>query len=146
MPSISVLPAVNATLNASAAVLLTCGFIFIRRGDKARHKTCMLAAFSVSTLFLISYVVYHVQAGSTEFTHRGAVRWIYFVILISHVVLAVAIVPLALVTLVRGLRERFDAHRRIARWTWPIWMYVSVTGVLIYFMLYHWFPPPAAAI
>ena len=135
--SVSDLPVVNASLNATSAVLLTTGYILIRRGDVRRHKAAMISACVDSTLFLISYVVYHANAGSKPFAHHGAVRAVYFAILITHVILAAAIVPLALITLVRGLRARFDAHVRIARWTLPIWLYVSVTGVLVYLMLYR---------
>ena len=136
--TLSDLPALNATLNGLAAVLLTCGYLFIRRGERGRHKLCMLAAFGTSTLFLISYVVYHANVGSRPFAGVGRVRLVYFTILITHVVLAAAILPLALITLNRALRARFDQHVRIARWTLPIWLYVSVTGVVIYAMLYHW--------
>lgn len=134
------LPAVNATLNGLAAILLLAGFIFIRRKQVARHKACMVSAFAVSCLFLVFYVTYHALHGSTRFTHGGAVRWLYYGILITHVVLATAIVPLAIMTLLRAFRGQFERHRRLARWTWPIWMYVSVTGVVIYLMLYQLFP------
>ncbi|MBS1272547.1 MAG: hypothetical protein MAGBODY4_01693 [Candidatus Marinimicrobia bacterium] len=131
------LPAVNATLNGISAVLLTIGYILIRNGKWRIHKKVMLTAFGVSILFLISYLIYHANAGSTPFTGEGWVRPVYFAILITHIILAAVIVPLALITLFRGLRERFDKHRKIARWTLPIWLYVSVTGVIIYVMLYH---------
>lgn len=134
------LPAVNAALNGLAAVLLMTGFVLIRRGHVAQHRACMISAFAVSSLFLISYVTYHALHGSTRFAHTGAIRWIYYTILISHVLLAAAIVPLAITTLLRGLRGQIEKHRRLARWTWPIWMYVSVTGVVIYLMLYQLFP------
>jgi uncharacterized membrane protein YozB (DUF420 family) len=134
--SVSDLPALNAGLNATAGVLLFAGWLMIRGGRVTAHRRCMLAAFTASALFLVSYVVYHAQAGSRPFTGQGPVRAVYFAILISHVVLAAAIVPLALVTLTRALRGDFARHRRIARWTFPIWMYVSVTGVVIYWMLY----------
>jgi len=134
---ISSLPAVNATLNAISAVLLTTGYGFIRRGHVARHKRCMLAALASSTLFLTSYVIYHLHTGSRPFAGQGPVRVIYFAILFTHVVLAAAIVPLALITATRGLRSQFDRHARIARWTLPLWLYVSVTGVVIYLMLYQ---------
>jgi putative membrane protein len=130
------LPTLNATLNAISAGLLSVGFVFIRRKDVRRHKACMLAAFAMSILFLMSYVVYHAQVGSKPFPGQGMMRAIYFTVLIPHVVLAATIVPLALITLSRGLSNRFDAHRRIARWTLPIWLYVSVTGVMVYLMLY----------
>jgi putative membrane protein len=130
------LPALNATLNAMSAGLLSVGYMFIRRKDVRRHKACMLAAFAMSILFLMSYVVYHAQVGSKPFPGQGMMRAIYFTVLIPHVLLAATIVPLALITLSRGLSNRFDAHRRIARWTLPIWLYVSVTGVMVYLMLY----------
>ena len=131
------LPALNATLNALATVLLSAGYLFIRRRQIERHRSCMIAAFSVSCLFLASYLVYHYHVGSVPFTKHGWIRPVYFTILITHIVLAVAIVPLALVTLSRALNERFDRHRAIARWTLPLWLYVSVTGVIIYWMLYR---------
>ncbi|MEE9294287.1 MAG: DUF420 domain-containing protein [Phycisphaerae bacterium] len=134
------LPAVNATLNALAAVLLTAGFVFIRRKQIQNHKRCMIAAFAVSCLFLILYVTYHALHGSTRFTHPGPVRYVYFFVLITHVSAAVVNIPMVLVTLTRALRNRVDAHKRIARWTWPLWMYVSVTGVIVYLMLYQCFP------
>jgi uncharacterized membrane protein YozB (DUF420 family) len=133
----TVLPAVNASLNALATGFLSAGWIFIRRRQIGRHRACMLSALATSALFLTSYVVYHAKVGSVPFQGQGAVRAIYFTILITHVILAAAIVPLALVTLLRALAERFDRHRRIARWTLPIWLYVSVTGVVIYLMLYR---------
>jgi uncharacterized membrane protein YozB (DUF420 family) len=135
--AISDLPLLNASLNATSAVLLTTGYILIKRGNVRRHKAMMISACVVSTLFLTSYVIYHANAGSKPFTGRGAIRVVYFAILLTHVLLAAAIVPLVLVTLARGLRARFDAHVRIARWTFPIWLYVSVTGVLVYLMLYR---------
>lgn len=137
--TIADLPAVNASLNGLAAVLLLLGYREIRRGRMARHRAFMIAACITSTLFLASYVTYHAHAGSRPFTGQGSVRLVYFVILISHVILAAAILPLAVITLTRALRERFDRHRAIARWTLPIWLYVSVTGVVVYLMLYHWF-------
>lgn len=137
MPSISDLPAVNASLNAVAAGLLVTGYVLIRRGHRQQHKAVMLAAFGASALFLVSYLVYHANAGSRPFPGRGPIRAVYFAILITHVVLAAAILPLAVITLSQALRERFDRHVRIARWTLPIWLYVSVTGVIVYFMLYR---------
>jgi uncharacterized membrane protein YozB (DUF420 family) len=131
------LPTLNASLNAVATGFLFAGWWLIRRGRIEAHRKCMLAAFAASCLFLIFYVIYHVQAGSRPFQGQGPIRLVYFTILITHVVLAAGIVPMALVTLVRGLRRDDDRHRRLARWTWPIWMYVSVTGVVIYLMLYH---------
>lgn len=131
------LPALNATLNAIATVLLALGWVFIRRREIARHRICMLFAFATSALFLTSYLIYHAQVGSVPFRGQGVIRVVYFAILISHIVLAAAILPLALMTLSRALAKRFDRHRRIARWTLPLWLYVSVTGVVIYFMLYQ---------
>ena len=131
------LPALNAGLNSLSAVLLAAGYCNIRRKNIAAHRACMVSAFVTSTLFLISYVVYHSRAGATPFPHHGWIRPVYFAILVTHVTLAATILPLASVTLYRAWRERFDRHRRIARWTLPIWLYVSVTGVLIYLMLYH---------
>lgn len=137
MIEISDLPTVNATLNTISAILLTIGYLLIRQRKIEAHKRCMLAAFAVSVLFLISYVFYHANAGSKPFEQQGWIRPVYFTILISHIILAVVIVPLALRTLYLAWRERFDQHRRIAKITLPIWLYVSVTGVLIYLMLYQ---------
>jgi uncharacterized membrane protein YozB (DUF420 family) len=134
---ISDLPAVNAALNAISACLLAAGYAFMKRRRIPAHRACMIAAFTTSCLFLISYLVYHAHAGSRPFPGHGPVRLLYFAILISHVLLAAVIVPLALITLRRGLRLDVKRHRRIARWTWPLWMYVSVTGVVIYLMLYR---------
>ena len=136
----SVLPHLNATLNATSFLLLVAGFYFIRRRKITAHLTCMLAALCVSVLFLISYLTYHYQHGSTRFTGQGAVRYIYLTILLTHAVLAVAIVPLIVVTLRRALRGEYAKHRRIARWTFPLWLYVSVTGVIVYLMLYQLYP------
>lgn len=135
--NISDLPALNAGLNALSGSLLGVGYAMIRRARVRAHKAFMLAAVGVSTLFLVSYVVYHYHAGSTRFPGTGWVRTLYLLILVTHAVLAAAVVPLAAVTLVRAWREDFGAHRRIARWTLPIWFYVSVTGVIIYVMLYQ---------
>jgi uncharacterized membrane protein YozB (DUF420 family) len=134
---VSDLPALNATLNAIATVFLVSGYLLIRRGRRVAHKRCMLAALTTSALFLTSYVIYHANAGSRPFPGEGAVRVIYFAILTTHVPLAAAILPLALTTTVRGLRGQFDRHTRLARWTLPLWLYVSVTGVVIYVMLYQ---------
>ncbi len=134
-------PALDAALNATSAVLLTLGFIFIRRKNILAHKTCMLSAFGTSSLFLICYLWYHIHHGVTHFTAQGFVRGFYFTLLGSHTVLAAAIVPLVLVTLYRALRNRFQQHRKIARWTLPLWLYVSVTGVVVYWMLYRLYPP-----
>jgi len=131
------LPMINAILNSTAAVLLTGGWFLIRAGRREAHKRFMIAAFAVSVAFLASYLVYHARAGSVRFTGTGAIRTVYFAVLITHTVLAAAVPVLATVTLVRGLTERFDGHRRIARWTLPIWLYVSVTGVVVYWMLYR---------
>jgi uncharacterized membrane protein YozB (DUF420 family) len=133
----TVLPTVNATLNAISGLFLLAGFILIRRRRIDAHRNAMLGAFAASTLFLISYLVYHAQVGSRPFTGQGAIRYVYFAILISHVILATAILPMAIVTLSRGLRGRYDDHKRIAKRTFPIWMYVSVTGVVVYLMLYQ---------
>ena len=130
------LPALNAALNATAGVFISIGYLFVRQGHRTAHKRCMLAALATSTLFLVSYVVYHASTGSRPYQGEGLSRVVYFTILITHVVLAAAIVPLALVTANRGLRNRLGPHVRIARWTLPIWLYVSVTGVVIYLMLY----------
>ncbi|MEQ1869895.1 MAG: DUF420 domain-containing protein [Vicinamibacterales bacterium] len=131
------LPAVNATLNAASGVLLLAGYVLIRARRIDEHRMCMLAAFGTSSVFLVCYLVYHAQVGSVPFQRQGFVRPLYFTILLTHVVLAAAIVPLALITLSRGLKSRFSAHRAIARWTLPIWLYVSVTGVLVYVLLYQ---------
>jgi putative membrane protein len=131
------LPAVNASLNALSGVLLLIGFLMVRSGRIAAHRRVMIAAFATSSLFLICYVVYHAQVGSVRFTRQGLVRPVYFTILITHVTLAAAVLPLAVLTLSRGLKARYAPHRRIARWTLPIWMYVSVTGVLVYVLLYR---------
>lgn len=130
------LPALNAGLNTVAAVLLAVGYGLIRQGRAQAHRACMLAAFGVSTAFLASYLVYHLNVGSVAYTGQGVRRTVYFAVLISHAVLAALVPPLAVVTLVHGLRARFDRHRRIARWTLPVWLYVSVTGVAVYAMLY----------
>jgi putative membrane protein len=140
MSSISILPGIDAVLNAASAILLTLGYVFIRRKKIRAHRACMLSAVGTSTLFLICYLTYHYYHGVTHFTGTGLARPIYFSILASHTVLAAAIVPLVLVTLYRAWRKRFDRHKRIARWTLPLWFYVSVTGVVIYWMLYHLYP------
>ena len=134
---ISDLPTVNATLNGLAAILLTTGYVLIRRGRRELHKRCMLAALTTSALFLVSYVIYHVHTGSQPFSGQGVIRVVYFAILITHVFLAVVILPLALTTAARGLTAQYDRHVRLARWTLPLWLYVSVTGVVIYLMLYR---------
>ena len=137
MLQVTTLPAVNAALNALTALLLVAGYVQIRRRRIAAHRACMLAAFTTSVLFLVSYLTYHAQVGSQPFTGQGPIRSVYFVVLISHIVLAALILPLALVTLRRGLRRDDVRHAAIARWTLPIWLYVSVTGVVVYWMLYR---------
>jgi uncharacterized membrane protein YozB (DUF420 family) len=131
------LPAVNASLNALSGVLLLIGYILIRNRRIAAHRAVMISAFVTSSLFLVCYLIYHAQVGSVPFPRHGLVRPIYFTILITHIVLAASVPPLAIVTLTRGLRGRYPQHRKIARWTFPIWMYVSVTGVLVYVLLYQ---------
>lgn len=137
------LPAVNATLNASSAVLLVLGWIFIKTGARKSHITCMVAALATSTLFLVCYVIYHASKAGvvTKFTAQGWPRPVYFTILVTHVILAFLTLPLVASTVVPAVRERFEVHKRVAKWTLPIWLYVSVTGVLVYLMLYKWFPP-----
>ena len=137
---VAALPALNAILNGTSAVLLACGWVAIRRRRIAVHRACMLGAFSVSVLFLVSYVVYHALAGSRPFAGQGWIRPVYFAILISHVVLAAAMVPFVLTTLYRALGADFPRHVRLARVTLPVWIYVSVTGVLVYLILYRLFP------
>jgi uncharacterized membrane protein YozB (DUF420 family) len=138
--SFSDLPAVNATLNGLSAVFLTTGYIFIRRKNKTAHRNCMITAVILSVLFLTCYLTYHFKAGRTVFKDPDWFRPIYLTLLLTHTVLAVTIVPMIIITVTRALRERFDKHRKIARWTWPLWMYVSVTGVIIYLLLYQIFP------
>ena len=134
------LPTLNALLNATSAVLLIAGYLCIRRRKVTGHKICMLSAFVTSSLFLTSYLILRYYAGMTQFTGQGWIRPVYFTILTSHTVLAAGIVPLVLITLSRALRGRFDRHARIARWTLPLWLYVSVTGVLVYWILYRLYP------
>jgi putative membrane protein len=140
--SYSSLAPLNATLNSIAFVLLLSGYVFIRRGWVRAHRACMISAFAVSAVFLASYLTYHYQVGDVRFSGRGWIRPAYFSMLISHIALAGAIVPLAIITLSRALRGRFVSHRRIALWTWPIWIYVSVTGVLVYVLVYQIYGPP----
>src|SRR5215470_14351556 len=135
------LPTLNACLNATSALLLILGFYFIRHRNIAAHRACMATAFGVSVVFLISYLTYHATAGTTHFTGQGVVRFVYFTILITHTVLAALIPVLAIITLRRALRGQYHKHRRLARWTLPAWLYVSVTGVIVYLMLYHLYPP-----
>lgn len=143
--SILDLPAVNATLNGLSAIFLTAGFVFIKRKNKTAHRNCMIAAFVTSALFLACYVTYHtylgvvLHRGPTRFVNPPAWRPVYLAILLSHTLLAVVIVPLVFMTLARARKQNFEAHKKIARWTWPLWMYVSVTGVIIYLMLYRIF-------
>ena len=140
--SVSDLPALNATLNGPSTVLLTAGFICIKTGRKGAHRNCMMAAFATSAVFLVCYVTHKVlvRGVHTPFGGEGFIRTVYYVMLLTHVVLAMIIVPLVLLTIARARRGDFEAHKRIARWTWPIWMYVSVTGVLVYCFLYRWWP------
>src|SRR5262245_758893 len=140
MLALADLPILNAVLNTLSAILLSAGYRFIRRRQITAHKRCMLAACATSALFLISYLTYHYGVGSMPFRGQGWVRPLYFTILISHTILAAAIVPLAIMTLFRAWKADFNRHVRIARWTLPIWFYVSLTGVIIYIMLYHFFP------
>jgi uncharacterized membrane protein YozB (DUF420 family) len=137
VPSVSDLPLVNASLNAIATVLLIFGYVCIRQRRIAAHRAAMVAAFATSVLFLISYLIYHAHAGSRPFPGQGNIRVIYFVILITHIVLAATIPALAGITLWRAYRRRFDRHMKIARWTLPLWLYVSITGIVVYWMLYQ---------
>jgi uncharacterized membrane protein YozB (DUF420 family) len=134
--SVTELPSLNAALNTLSAVFLCAGYFFVRAKKLDAHRMCMLSAVVCSTFFLISYLVYHYHVGSVPYQGQGLLRIIYFAVLLTHTILAAAVLPLALITLVRALRNRFDAHRRIARWTFPIWLYVSSTGVVVYLMLY----------
>jgi putative membrane protein len=142
------LPAVNASLNGLSAIFLTAGYVFIRQKNKVAHRNCMLAAFSTSIVFLICYLTYHtylavvLHRGPTRFLEPNWFRPIYLLILLTHTVLAMAIVPMILITLNRARLQRFELHKKIARWTWPLWMYVSVTGVVVYLLLYRIFPQP----
>ena len=131
------LPTVNATLNTISAILLTIGYVCIRTRKPIAHRNCMIAAFVVSALFLTSYLIYHYHEGPTPFGGEGWIRGVYFAVLIPHIVLAASVLPLALTTLYFAVRQKFTIHRRVARWTLPIWLYVSVTGVVVYWMLYH---------
>ena len=135
--SLTDLPALNATLNAISFVFLVTGYALIKRGRRDAHRNCMVAALVTSALFLTSYVIYHFNVGSVPFRKTGWIRTVYFAVLIPHVILAAAIVPLVLVTVSRAWSKRFDKHRRIARWTLPLWLYVSITGVMVYLMLYQ---------
>jgi len=146
--TVSDLPAINASLNLVSTVFISTGWYLIRRGAWRRHIACMITAVISSSLFLVGYVVYHIHMGerSTHFSAGGFVAAIYFPMLISHILLAFVTLPLVILTLIPVFRRRWDRHRRIARWTMPIWLYVSVTGVLVYLMLYQWFPPPNLAL
>lgn len=135
--SVRDLPTLNAILNATAAGLLIWGWVLIRRGEREKHRRAMLAAFAVSVMFLASYLVYHAQAGSVRYQKTGAIRAVYLSILLTHTVLAAAVPPLAILTLRRALKGRFEGHRALAHWTLPIWLYVSLTGVAVYLMLYR---------
>ncbi|MEW5882745.1 MAG: DUF420 domain-containing protein [Armatimonadota bacterium] len=139
------LPTLNALFNLTSACLLVAGYTFIRRRRIAQHRLCMLGALGASTLFLVGYLTYHAHHGTTRFTGEGAVRAVYFTILLTHTVLAAVVAPMAVVTVFLAFRERFDRHRRLARWTLPIWLYVSVTGVVIYLFLYVWYPGRASS-
>ena len=138
----SLLPPINATLNGIATILLALGFFFIKSGNSQAHKACMISAFITSVVFLVCYVAHKilVRGVHTPFGGEGAIRTVYYTMLVSHIILAIAIVPMVLMTMSRAFKERFEAHKAIARWTWPVWMYVSVTGVLVYLFLYVWFP------
>jgi uncharacterized membrane protein YozB (DUF420 family) len=144
---VMILPAINATLNSIATVLLLYGYYLIKQKRRLEHRKVMIAAFAVSVLFLVCYITYHtIQRGvSTPFGGSGAIAVFYYTILISHIALAAIVPVLAIITMRRGLANRFDKHRKIARWTFPIWLYVSVTGVIVYFMLYQWFPAARTA-
>jgi putative membrane protein len=145
--TVSDLPAINASLNLVSTVFISTGWYLIRHGAWRRHMACMITAVISSTIFLVGYVIYHVHVGekSTHFAAQGMVRPLYFAMLISHVLLAFTTLPLVILTLIPVFRRRWDRHRQIARWTIPIWLYVSITGVLVYLMLYKWFPPPNLA-
>jgi putative membrane protein len=138
--TISDLPALNASLNAFSTIFIAAGWYLIRRGHWRRHIACMITAILSSTAFLVSYLIYHAHAGSVRFTATGIVRPIYYSILLTHVLLAFAVLPLVVITVIPVFRRRWDKHRRIARWAMPIWLYVSLTGVIVYLMLYRWFP------
>ncbi|NQV47568.1 MAG: DUF420 domain-containing protein [Rhodospirillaceae bacterium] len=140
MIEITTFPHILAGINSATTLVLLAGYFFIRAGNRARHRACMLGAVALAVLFLIIYVIYHANAGLAKFGGEGVIRPIYFTILIAHIVGAVALVPMVPMTLFRALRERFDAHKRLARWTWPLWMYVSVSGIVVYVMAIHLYP------
>jgi putative membrane protein len=144
--TISDLPAINASLNLVSTIFISMGWFWIRRDIWQRHVPCMIAAIISSTLFLVGYIVYHVHVGEKSSGYTGWMAAIYFPMLASHVLLAFATLPLVILTLIPAFRRRWDRHRRIGRWTMPIWLYVSVTGVLVYLVLYQWFPPPNLAL
>lgn len=144
--SVEDLPAVNASLNFLSTVFLTLGFVMIKQGKKEAHRNCMVSAFVTSAVFLVCYLIYHYSAGHTKFTDPSWFRPWYLLLLFTHVVLAVAIVPLILVTFFHAIKGNFEKHKKVAKWTWPLWMYVSVTGVVIYFLLYHIFPQAAPVV
>ena len=139
------LPAINASFNAISTVFISLGWWFIRRGFWRQHIACMISAIGSSSLFLVGYVVYHMHAGEKSSGYTGLIAWLYFPMLISHVLLAFVTLPLVIVTLIPVFTRRWEKHRRMAKWTMPIWLYVSVTGVLVYLMLYQWFPPASLA-
>ncbi len=138
--NVRLLPLLNACLNSAVSILLVAGFIFIRRRQIAYHRTCMISAFILSALFLISYVLYHLQTESTPYGGEGAIRYVYFFVLLTHIVLAAGVLPLILLSVYRGLAGHYAQHRRIARWTFPLWLYVSVTGVVVYLMISPYYP------
>ncbi|HET8676871.1 MAG TPA: DUF420 domain-containing protein [Blastocatellia bacterium] len=138
--SLRMLPTLNAILNATSGILIIIGYVMIRRGKINAHRACMIGAVTASIIFLISYLIYHFNVGATRFAGTGWSRPFYFTVLVSHTILAVVLAPVVVVTLRRALKGDFKRHRKIARWTFPMWIYVSITGVLVYFMLYHWFP------
>jgi len=138
--TVSDLPAINATLNGTSTLFLTLGFYFIKQGNAKAHRNCMVAAFLTSTIFLASYLVYHYNVGSTQFVNPAWFRPYYLILLFTHIVLAVAMLPLILMTFWHAKKRDFDKHKKIAKWAWPIWIYVSVTGVLVYLILYKIFP------
>ncbi len=144
--TISELPAVNASFNAVSTIFISLGWWFIRRGFWRQHIACMITALVSSSFFLAGYLVYHAYAGEISSGYSGLIAWLYFPLLISHVLLAFVTLPLVILTLIPVFRRRWDKHRRIAKWTMPIWLYVSVTGVLVYFILYQWFPPASLAL
>ena len=138
--SLRMLPTLNAILNATSGILIIIGYVMIRRGKINAHRACMIGAVTASIIFLISYLIYHFNVGATRFAGTGWSRPFYFTVLVLHTILAVVLAPVVVVTLRRALKGDFKRHRKIARWTFPMWISVSITGVLVYFMLYHWFP------